>query len=89
LKPCRWTCSGPWRLQHSNRPGKPRLDLAHLITLHTRLYTKVSCGRCYESRQGLPIFLLTTASRPGPGPVQPPIQRVPRALSLGVKRQGH
>jgi hypothetical protein len=33
------------------------------------------------------IFLFTTASRTALGPTQPPIQWVPGALSLGVKRQ--
>jgi hypothetical protein len=37
---------------------------------------------------GAGIFLFTTTSRPAPGPTQPPIQWVPGALSLGVKRQG-
>jgi hypothetical protein len=40
----------------------------------------------FESRQGLGIFLFTTASRPDLGPTQSPIQCVPLALSLGVKR---
>jgi hypothetical protein len=34
------------------------------------------------------IFLFTTASRTALGPTQPPIQWVPGALSLGVKRPG-
>jgi len=34
------------------------------------------------------IFLFITASRPTLGPAQPPIQWVPGALSLGVKRPG-
>jgi hypothetical protein len=37
---------------------------------------------------GLGIFLLTTASRPTLGLTQPPIQRVPGALSMGVKQPG-
>jgi hypothetical protein len=37
---------------------------------------------------GLGIFLFTTASRTALGPTQPPIQWVPGALSLGVKRPG-
>jgi hypothetical protein len=37
---------------------------------------------------GLGIFLFTTASRTALEPTQPPIQWVPRALSLGLKRQG-
>jgi hypothetical protein len=36
-------------------------------------------------RQGLGIFL-TTVSIPTLGPTQPPIQWIPGALSLGVKR---
>jgi hypothetical protein len=44
--------------------------------------------RVFESRQGLGIFLFTTASRPTLGPTQPPIQWVPGTLSLGVKRPG-
>jgi hypothetical protein len=44
--------------------------------------------RRFESRQGLGIFLFTTASRPALGPIYPPIQWVPEALSLGVKRPG-
>jgi hypothetical protein len=43
----------------------------------------------FETRQGLGIFLLTTASRPYLGLTQPPIQWIQGALSLGVKRQGH
>jgi hypothetical protein len=41
--------------------------------------------RGFDSWQGLGIFLFTTASRAALEP-QPPIQWVPRALSLGVKR---
>jgi hypothetical protein len=44
--------------------------------------------RGFESRQGLGFYLFTTASRPVLGPTQPPIQWVPRALSLAVKRPG-
>jgi hypothetical protein len=41
-----------------------------------------------NSRRGLEIFLFTTASRTGLRPTQPPIQWVPGAPSLGVKRPG-
>jgi hypothetical protein len=40
----------------------------------------------FDSRRGLGIFLFTTASRMALGPTQPPIQWVPGALSVGVKR---
>jgi hypothetical protein len=42
--------------------------------------------RGFESRQGMGIFLFTTASRLALGPTQPPIQWVSGALSPGVKR---
>jgi hypothetical protein len=42
----------------------------------------------FDSRQGLGIFLFTTASRTALGPTQHPIQWVPGALSLGLKRPG-
>jgi hypothetical protein len=44
--------------------------------------------RGFEARQGLGIFLFTTASRTALEPTQPPIQWVSRALPLEVKRAG-
>jgi hypothetical protein len=55
------------------------------------LYIALGYGlddRGFESRQGLGIFLFTTASRPTLGPTQPPIQWVPGALSLGKEWSG-
>jgi len=46
--------------------------------------TDKPCLLCFM----LGIFLFTTAFRPALGPTQTPIQRVPGALSLGVKRPG-
>jgi hypothetical protein len=40
----------------------------------------------FDSRRRLGIFLFTTASRTALGPTQPPIQRVPGAHILAVKR---
>jgi hypothetical protein len=45
-------------------------------------------GSRVRFRRGLGIFLFTTASRTALGPTQPPIQGVPGALSLGLKRPG-
>jgi hypothetical protein len=42
----------------------------------------------FDSWLGLGILLFTTASRTALRPTQPPIQRVPGALSLRVKRPG-
>jgi hypothetical protein len=42
----------------------------------------------FESRQGMGIFLFTTASGMALEPIQPPIQRVPGAFSLEGKRPG-
>jgi hypothetical protein len=42
----------------------------------------------FESWQSLRIFPLTTTSRPALVSTQPPIQLVPGAISLGVKRPG-
>jgi hypothetical protein len=42
----------------------------------------------FGSRQGLEIFLFTTASKMALEPTQPPIQWVPGVLSFGVKRPG-
>jgi hypothetical protein len=42
----------------------------------------------FDSRQGLGIFLFTTASRTALGPTQPPFQWIPGALYLGLKRTG-
>jgi hypothetical protein len=42
--------------------------------------------RGFDSLRGLGIFLFTTASRGALGPTQPPIQWIPRTVSLIVKR---
>jgi hypothetical protein len=42
----------------------------------------------FDSRRWLGILLFDTASRQAMEPTQPPIQRVPGVLSLGVKRPG-
>jgi hypothetical protein len=45
--------------------------------------------RGFESREGLGIFLLITASRPALEPTHSPAEWVPGALFLGVKRVAH
>jgi hypothetical protein len=43
----------------------------------------------FDFRRGLWNFLFTTASRTALGPIQLPIQRVPGALCLGIRRPGY
>jgi hypothetical protein len=45
-------------------------------------------GVQFPARAIMEIFLFLTSFRPALGPDQPPIQWLPRALSLGVKRSG-
>jgi hypothetical protein len=45
-------------------------------------------GSGFDYRQGMRIFLFSTASRPALGPTQPPIQCVPEAVSPVIKRLG-
>jgi hypothetical protein len=45
-------------------------------------------GSRVDSRRGLGIFLFTTASRTAVEPTQPPIEWIPGALSVGIKRPG-
>jgi hypothetical protein len=47
----------------------------------------LKCGY-FKILRGLGIFLFATASRTALRPTQPPIQWVPGALSMGVKRPG-
>jgi hypothetical protein len=60
---------------------------------HVKLQVWCFYLECYPdifySRQGLGIFLFTTASRMALRPTQPPIQWVPEALSQEIKRAGH
>jgi hypothetical protein len=44
--------------------------------------------RGFDSQRGLGIFFFSTASRLDLGPTQPPIQRVPEALSPSAKQLG-
>jgi hypothetical protein len=71
--------------------------LYNVLFLHTTICTSSSVVQRwatgwmfggFESRQGMGIFFFSTASRPALEPTQPPIQWVPGALSLWVKRPG-
>jgi hypothetical protein len=48
----------------------------------------IATGYGLEVRVPVGSRIFPTSSRPALGPIQPPIQWVPRALSPGVKRQG-
>jgi len=68
--------------------------LMGIFAIPTLYHTSLGCwldDRCSGVRfptEAGGIFLFTTASRMAPGPTQPPIQSVPGALSLRVKRPG-
>jgi hypothetical protein len=53
------------------------------------IVTRLRTGRPkFDSRKRQGLFLLAAASRPDLGPTQPPIQWIPEALSLGLRRPG-
>jgi hypothetical protein len=56
------------------------------VGIATRLLAGRSGVLGFDSRRGLGMFLLTTATRTALGPTQHPIQWVPGALSLRIKR---
>jgi hypothetical protein len=78
--------TGTWA-QYCNRifPYKIR-KLLYKFNISYTLFTIGILG--FDSWRGLGNFLVTTVSRTALGATQPPIQWVPRALSLGVKRPG-
>jgi hypothetical protein len=90
--------SREWRKMHNGDLGTANLLLSITIVTKTRRQEAgiaqwysagLWAGRsCFESQQVLGIFLFTTASRPALEPTQPPIQWVPGAFSLGLKRPG-
>jgi len=55
-----------------------------MLTTTSKIIERLVLG--FESRQGLWIFLVTTASRPATEPTQPPIHQVLGALFSGVKQ---
>jgi hypothetical protein len=67
-------------------PLTPRAAIAQSVQCCATGWTIGVLG--FHSRQGLGIFLFTTASTTALGPTQPPIQWVPGALSLRLKRPG-
>jgi hypothetical protein len=66
----------------------PRAGLDACMNTFTQGYGLDDRGLWFGSRRELGIFLFTTVPRTALGPIQPPIQWVPGALSLGVKRPG-
>jgi hypothetical protein len=68
-----------------NHPLYMRRGSSVGIALEYRLDSR---GSRFDFRMGLGIFLFTTASRTALEPIQPPIQWVPAAPFLGVKRPG-
>jgi hypothetical protein len=65
----------------------------HLLSNSRDSSVGIALGYKLDDRGSIPggelgIFLCTTASRTTLGPTQPPIQWVPGALSLGIKRPG-
>jgi hypothetical protein len=79
---------------HVVYPKRVRYNLSSFLSKYMFYKTNLSRlgygldDRRFESRQGLGIFLFTTASKPALEPAQPPIQWVPWALSLVIKRLG-
>jgi hypothetical protein len=93
----RWwlTDIGMWVRDISEWVWGTRQDMNWVTRGHGSRYSSVTIALSYglddwefESRQRLGIFLFTTASRPSLGLSQPPIQWVPGALFLEVKRPG-
>jgi hypothetical protein len=61
--------------------------LKYVFADELRFQTGCMIGvRGFDSQRGLGIFLFSTASRPAPGPNQPPIQWSLGTLSPGVKK---
>jgi hypothetical protein len=63
---------------------KVRIELKLLRIGYMAAFLKIG----FNFRRELGIFLFTTASRTALEPTQPPIQWVPGAFSLGIKRPG-
>jgi hypothetical protein len=75
-----------YKLFRDNTISKMRALIAQSVQRWATGWTIGVLG--FDSRRGMGIFLFTTASGTALGLTQPPIQWVPGALSLGVKRPG-
>jgi hypothetical protein len=98
---CFLRCSDSYTTRREEQQGASAVHICPKALLHTSLSVMILyCSFSpllqtalhrvlgLHSRRGMGIFLFTTASRTALGPTQPPIQWVPGALSLGVKRPG-
>jgi hypothetical protein len=89
-----WSTSS-WDFLHScqvqifsSEPSSQKLLICVFRVICQVSHPYKTTGKIIRLRWGPGIFLFTTASRPALGPIQPPIQWVAGALSLGVKRPG-
>jgi len=84
-----WHVSYKFVEQNERTPNAKNRSVLDYESLHKPEHLDWTIGVLgFHSRQGLGTFLFTTASRTALGPTQPPIQWVPRALSLVVKWPG-
>jgi hypothetical protein len=80
------------RLRIIRSPSQVRFHVLQGLTIKMKCMLNIIAtgyglyDRGFNSRWELEIFLLDTTSRPALGPTQPPTQRIPGALSVGVKR---
>jgi hypothetical protein len=77
---------GGWKFFSSTQGVFMWIETGRGVSDHQTDWTIGVLG--FDSRRGLGIFLLTTATRTVLRPIQSPIQWVPGALSLGLKRPG-
>jgi len=80
------TCSR--RRQNENRNNWCFMIACTITHTHTPRLQAGQPGLDPLQEQFKGLFIFATASRQAPGPIQPPIQWISWALSLGIKRPG-